>query len=248
MTRIQYPLALALLIGIGRLLAPCATATDPATAVKETTLQGPDRVALKVRMEGPSTADVPLQVVCYFRYTKEGVKKMQGAPVELDKNLGGVIAALRERGEFGGDALETVLIDCPDGTIKAKKLLLVGLGDEKDLSLELMEKVGRTALRQAAAVGATKVAFAPLLRDQGNEAFKTGDVETAIIRGMLLAYDTERRLQSQGLAKAYTLDEWRVEAGPAYYDETVAGVTKAIDQAEAAVKARDSKPYSSKGK
>lgn len=83
-------------------------------------------------MEGPSTAEVPLQVVCYFRYTKEGAKKMQGAPVELDENLGGVIAALRERGEFSGDALETVLIDCPDGTVKAKKLLHVGLGDEKN--------------------------------------------------------------------------------------------------------------------
>jgi hypothetical protein len=243
-----YRLTLALLVGIGWLFPWYATAADPASAVKETVLQGPDRVALKVRIEGPSTADVPLQVVCYLRYTKEGVKKMQGAPVELDKNLGGVIAAIRERGEFSGDALETVLIDCPDGTIKAKKLLLVGLGDEKKLSLELMEKVGRTALRQAATMGVPKVAFAPLIRDQWNEAFKAGDIETAVIRGMLLAYDTERRLQAQGLTKAFTLEEWRVEAGPAYYDETVAGVKKAIDQAEAAVKARDSKPYSLKVK
>lgn len=33
MARIQYPLTLALLIGIGRLLAPYATAADPAIAV-----------------------------------------------------------------------------------------------------------------------------------------------------------------------------------------------------------------------
>jgi hypothetical protein len=248
MTHTPYRLTLALLVGIGWLSLPCATAADPATAVKETTLQGPGRVALKVRMEGPSTADVPLQVVCYFRYTKEGVKKMQGAPVELDKNLGGVIAALRERGEFQGDELETALIIPPDGSIKAKALLLVGLGEEKNLSLDTMERVGKVALREASRLGATKVAFAPLIRDQGNEAFKAGHIETAIVRGMLLTYDTERRLQDQGLTKTYKLDEWWVESGPAYYDETVAGVKKAIDQAEAAVKARDSKPYSSKGK
>jgi len=176
------------------------------------------------------------------------VKKMQGAPVELDKNLGGVIAALRERGEFQGDELETALIIPPDGSIKAKALLLVGLGEEKNLSLDTMERVGKVALREASRLGATKVAFAPLIRDQGNEAFKAGHIETAIVRGMLLTYDTERRLQDQGLTKTYKLDEWWVESGPAYYDETVAGVKKAIDQAEAAVKARDSKPYSSKGK
>ena len=46
---------------------------------------------MKLRMEGPYTADVPLQVVCYFKYTPEGAKRMKEAPVELDKELGGVI-------------------------------------------------------------------------------------------------------------------------------------------------------------
>jgi hypothetical protein len=247
MTRTPYRLTLALLAGLW-LLPPPVTADGPATAVQETAVQGPNQVTLKVRMEGPSTADVPLQVVCYFRYTKEGVKRMQGAPVELDKNLGGVIGALRDRGEFQGDELETALIVPPEGSVKAKALLLIGLGDEAKLSLDTMERVGKVALREAARLGATKVAFAPLIRDQGNDVFKTGDTETAVVRGMLLAYDTERRLQKQGLAKGYTLEEWRVEAGPAYYDETVAGVKKAIEQAEGAVKVRDSKPYSSKSK
>jgi hypothetical protein len=213
--------------------------------VKETVISGSHHVTLKVRMEGPYTADVPLQVVCYFKYTPEGVKKMQGAPVELDKKLGGVIGSLRLRGEFTGDALETFLLDIPDGTIKAKKLLLIGIGDEKDLSLELMEKVGRTALRTAAALGATKVAYAPLIRDQGNDKFGTGDVETSVVRGMLLAYDTEKRLQKEGLAKEYKLTEWWVEAGPAYYQETVEGVDKAIKQADVLIAKRSNGKYRS---
>ena len=104
-------------------------------------------------MEGPYTADVPLQIVCYFKYTPEGVKRMSGAPVELDKKLGGVIASLRERGEFVGDELETLLIIPPKNSIKAKALLLVGLGAEENLSLKILEGVGRVSLREAAKLG-----------------------------------------------------------------------------------------------
>src|SRR5207249_117655 len=102
-----------------------------------TALDASNKVKIKVRMEGPYTADVPLQVVCYFKYTPAGAKKMAGAPVELDKRLGGVIRSLRERAEFIGDRGETLLIISPKDSIKAKLLLLIGLGDEEALSLEV---------------------------------------------------------------------------------------------------------------
>src|SRR5467141_1455450 len=84
-----------------------------AQGVKEKAFDAPNNVKINVRMEGPYTADVPLQIVCYFKYTPEGAKRMTGAPVELDKRLGGVIASLRDRGEFVGDQLETILITPP---------------------------------------------------------------------------------------------------------------------------------------
>jgi hypothetical protein len=49
------------------------------------------------------------------------------------------------------------------------------------------------------------VAFAPLIRDQGNFKLATGDIESAIVKAMLLAYDTEKRLQKEMLTKPYTL-------------------------------------------
>src|SRR5215510_13047232 len=107
-----------------------ASSTDAEQEVKEKAFDAPNKMKIKVRMEGPYTADVPLQIVCYFKYTPEGARKMTGAPVELDRKLGGVIAALRERGEFVGDEGETLLLIPPKGSIKAKALLLVGLGDE----------------------------------------------------------------------------------------------------------------------
>ena len=220
-------------------LAASAAAQAP---VKETTLAAPRGLAVKVRMEGPYTADAALQVVCYFRHKPTG-DFARGAPVELDRHLGGIIASLRDREEFRGDPLETILIAPPPGTIPARGLLLVGLGDEAMLSAGLMEQVGRTALREAARLRAATVAFAPLIRDQGNETIGTGEIERAVTRGAFLAYDTEKRLQEQGLAPAWTLESWEVEAGPAYYDETIAGVKKAIDEAAAAVAARVAGPY-----
>lgn len=61
--------ALLMLLGIGPLAAPA-----DAQFVKETSFSAPNSVAVKVRMEGPYTADVPLQIVCYFKYTPEGAK------------------------------------------------------------------------------------------------------------------------------------------------------------------------------
>jgi hypothetical protein len=243
LTRNGSLVAILVLTGLG----PLARSDDAKEQVKEEALDAPHQVKVKVRMEGPYTADVPLQVVCYFKYTPEGAKRMSGAPVELDKQLGGVIASLRERGEFAGDQLETILITPPKDSIKAKALLLVGLGDEDALSLKLMEGVGRVSVREAARLGVSRVAFAPLIRDQGNKKLGTGDVEAAVVRGMLLAYDTEKRLQKEGLSKEFTLDTWNVEAGPDYFDETVAGVQKAIEEAGKAIKERGTKPYS-KGK
>lgn len=136
-------------------------------------LEAPGGLTIKVRMEGPYTADTPLQIVCYFKYTPERAGRMTGAPVELDKKLGGVIASLRSRGEFKGDECETLLVNPPKDSIKAAALLLIGLGEEKELSLEVMERIGKVAVREAARMRVTRVAFAPLIRDQGNSKVAT---------------------------------------------------------------------------
>jgi Cytosol aminopeptidase family, N-terminal domain len=211
--------------------------------VKETTYQGTDGVTIKLRMEGPYTADVPLQAVCYFRYSADGAKRMAGAPVELDKELGGVIGALRERGEFVGNPLETILIIPPRNSIKAQALLLIGLGPESELTLKLLSDVGTVAVREAARIGATRVAFAPLIRDQGNTGLDVAEVERAVTSGALLAYHTDKRMQEEKLAKPFVLEQWIVEAGPAYYDTTAVGLQHAIDEAKMVIASRPTTPY-----
>src|SRR4051812_24216786 len=188
-------------VAVLTVLAGLATSARPEgekKEVKEKALAAPNGLTIKVRMEGPYDADTPLQVVCYFKHKKAGDKTL-GAAVELDKRLKGVIAALRDRGEFAGDELETLLITPPADTIKPKMLLLIGLGDEDTLSLDRMERVGKVAVREASRLGVKQVAFAPLIRDQGNAKFNTGEIGRAVTKGMLLAYDTELRLQKEKL-------------------------------------------------
>jgi len=207
----------------------------------EEKIAGPDGLMLTVRMQGPYDADVPLQVVCYFKPKKSG-DSLKGAPVELDKRLGGVIGNLRDRGEFIGDELETLVLDT-GGKIPAKQLLLIGIGDQESLSLDRMERVGRVAYREAARVGATKVAFAPLIRDQGNDKLPTGDVARYVIRGLLLARDTDVRLQKEELSKKYALEEWIEEAGPDFFKETITGVKTGVDEVRTIVAMRKMLPF-----
>ena len=237
-----YLLSLAVLL----LLASAAAATEQsAKEITEKSFQAPGNVTVTVRMQAPYDMDAPLQVICYFKHKQSGDKTL-GAAVELDQKLGGIIASLRNRGEFVGDPLETLLLTPPEGKIKPKRLLLVGLGDEESLSLETLERVGKVSLRIAADLGIQRVAFAPLLRDQGNSKLGTGDVERAVTRGMLLAYDTEKRLQKENMAKAYTLEAWVEEAGQDYFGDTVPGVQKGIADATTRIAERRSVPETSR--
>src|SRR5258706_12522380 len=99
------PLRILLLLAAA---VPQVRADDPAKPPAETKLAGPDGLSLVVRMQGPYDADVPLPVVCYFKWTADSDKKMAGAPVELDKRLGGLIGSPRARGELPGATLETL--------------------------------------------------------------------------------------------------------------------------------------------
>ena len=66
------------------------------------------------------------------------------------------------------------------------------------------------------------------------------------MKGVLLAYDTEKRLQNEGLAREWTLEEWTCEAGPVYFDETVVGVKRGITEANASALAREATSYKQK--
>ena len=198
-------------------------------------------------MIGPYTQPADLQIICLFKHKPSG-DTYQGAAKETDSHLGGILSALRNRGEFVGELGETFLFTPPSGTIPAKRFMVIGLGDEKDLSLNSLRVVGRVAAREAVRLKASHVAWAPVIRDEGNTVIEVGQGDRAFVEELLSAYDTEQRLQAQGLAPKFKIEDVVIEAGPSFFDSAVKQVGEGIDSITAELRQRDATPYAATNK
>jgi leucyl aminopeptidase len=225
-----------------------ALAADTTTAPKESVFPTkPLGITLSVKMVGPYMEPADLQIICLFKHKSNG-DTYQGAAKDTDEKLGGVLSTLRNRGEFVGESGETILFTPPKDSIPAKRFMVIGLGDEKDLSLDTLRTVGRIAAREAVRLKAKRVAWAPVIRDQGNTAIDVGAGDRAFTEQMLAAYDTEKRLQKQGLAPDFSIESFVIEAGPSYFDSAVTQVGQGIDSTIGELAKRDSTPYAMTGK
>ena len=122
-----------------------AYAADSTTAPREMAFETrPLGVKLSVKMVGPYMQAADLQIICAFKHKPSGDTYL-GAAKEFDRKVGGILSALRNRGEFVGELGETILFTPPKGSIPAKRVLVIGLGDEAKLSLDTLRIVGRVA-------------------------------------------------------------------------------------------------------
>ena len=126
--------------------------------------------------------------------------------------------------------------------------MVIGLGEEKDLSLDKLRIVGRIAAREAVRLKAKHVAWAPVIRDEGNTTIDVGEGDRVFAEEMLAAYDTEKRLQAQGLAPRFSIESLVIEAGPSFFDEAVKQVGQGIDSATVELQKRDTTPFASLAK
>jgi len=225
-----------------------ASAADTKTAPKENVFPAkPLGIKLSIKMVGPYMEPTDLQIICLLKH-KEAGDTYQGAAKETDEKLGGILSSLRNRGEFAGEPGETFLFTPPKGSIPAKRFLVIGLGEEKDLSLDTLRLVGRIAAREAVRLKAKHVAWAPVIRDEGNTTIEVGEGDRAFTEQMLSAYDTEQRLQAQGLAPKFTIDSLVIEAGASFFDSAVKQVGEGIESITGELRKRDATPYVSNSK
>jgi leucyl aminopeptidase len=201
-------------------------------------------ITLSIKMVGPFMEPADLQIICLLKHKQDG-DTYQGAAKETDEKLNGILSALRNRGEFVGERGETILFTPAPGSIPAKRFMIVGLGDEKDLSRDALRLVGRIAAREAVRLQAKHVAWAPVIRDEGNTTIDVGTGDRAFIEQMLSAYDTEKRLQAQGLAPKFSIESLVIEAGPAFFDSAVKQVAEGIESETADLARRETAPYAS---
>lgn len=191
----------------------------PAVGTKSEIFQTRNGLGVNVVVQSPPDMDVPLQIMCFFEY-RDG-ESFTGANVEADQKLHGLIQELRKSGKFTARPLETLLIAPPTNTVRARHLLLIGLGQPEDLSLDLMKSVGRVGMREARRLGVTRYAHASDLHDGGSEKFGVGEVARSVIEGALSAYATEKELQGRGFAKPGQISNVSYLAGPKYFNDTV---------------------------
>jgi hypothetical protein len=195
-------------------------------------------------MIGPYTQDADLQIICLFKHKNSG-DTYQGAAKATDEHLNGLLSGLRNRGEFVGELGETILFTPPRDSIPAKRFMVIGLGDETTLSLDSLRVVGRIAAREAVRLKAKHVAWAPVIRDEGNSTIEVGLGDRTFTEQFLSAYDTEKRLQAQELEPKFNIESLTIEAGPAYFDSAVKQVGDGIDSISAELGQRDTTPYCS---
>src|SRR5882724_8576308 len=225
-----------------------ASAADTKTAPKENVFSAkPLGITLSIKMVGPYMEPADLQIICLFKH-KSGGDTYQGAAKETDEKLRGMLSTLRNRGEFVGESGETIVFTPSKGSIPAKRFMVIGLGEEKDLSLNTLRTVGCIAAREAVRLKAKHVAWAPVIRDEGNTAIDVGEGDRAFTEQMLAAYDTEKRLQTQGLAPEFNIESFVIEAGPSFFDSAVKQVGQGIDSITAELQKRDATPYASNSK
>src|SRR6266481_3837352 len=198
---VSVGLMLLVLAGVGACFATEAN-SEPA----EKTFNAPHGLKVSIKMVGPYTEPADLQIICLFKHKASG-DTYQGAAKDTDEHLHGILSALRNRGEFAGELGETFLFTPPNGSIPAKRFMVIGLGEEKDLSLDSLHLVGRIAAREAVRLKAKHLAWAPVIRDEGNTTIEVGLGDRTFIEEMLSAYATEKRLQSQGLAPKFSIED-----------------------------------------
>ncbi|WP_419868456.1 M17 family peptidase N-terminal domain-containing protein [Chryseobacterium sp. CT-SW4] len=215
--------------------APNASATPTAIGTSKVwgTVDGIQIIGL---VQGPSAAEAELQVACVFEYTEGDIfvsppalpAKVNGL-VHLDEALHGHLTEIRKTGKFKGHTLETFLLVPPPKSLGAKKLLLIGLGNRKDFTPDLMISVGEIAAREALKLGVKNFAFASDLKDAGIDS-PTALVAGNVARGIINEYRTQKVLKTQKLTEFAPLNKVYLLAGPAFFTVAGGGISEALAQ------------------
>lgn len=192
-------------------------------------------VEIETVVQGPSAQETPLQIICLFEYTEGDIFNSPPAlptalngMVHVDEALKGLITDLRKTNRFEGKLLETLLIIPPSGSIAAKKLLLIGLGNRKDFKADIMRMVGVVGMREALRLGVNSYSHASDIKDAGIDS-PTAEVAGNVIKGALEAFLTQSYLKERQASEPLTVTKLTLLSGPAYFEDSQKGIKKIID-------------------
>ena len=186
-------------------------------------------VAMRVLVQSPAETATELQAICLFRSSPENV--LQGSLAEVNEKLKGLLDRIRKPALFRGDLGETLLIEPPAGSLGARKLLLVGLGDSQTFTPARMDLVGQIVYRVSSDLGIARPCFAPTILDGGVAKFGTGEVAGKVIAGFLRAQAADGVLKEANASGSRPVTGLTYLAGAANANNTRDGIERAIAEA-----------------
>jgi hypothetical protein len=162
-------------------------------------------------------ASVDLSCACMFTHEAQGAP-LAGGLAHLDQALGGGLLALRRDGLFRADRGESLFIATPPAGVRARALLVVGLGTPEDWSPAVMEAAVRQVVGAAFFRPFRSIAFAASMLDGGLTPARTAGAGAAMLRGLIAGLDAAARLQAMNWLEPLALQRWVFDVGAARFD------------------------------
>ncbi|MGZ4032647.1 MAG: M17 family peptidase N-terminal domain-containing protein, partial [Tumebacillaceae bacterium] len=134
---------------------------------------------ISIQLQSITDVETDVLVVNLF----EGVKSPGGATGAVDAALGGQISALIETGDLTGRFKEVRTL-YPFGKIKAKRVLIVGLGEAEEFNLQRARVVAAVAAKAARDFKAER--FASIVHGAGSGNLDARQAAHVLAEGTLL--------------------------------------------------------------
>jgi len=183
-------------------------------------------IPMHVLVESPADTDTELQVICLFKSSPENT--LHGSLVEANDKLKGLLDRVRSPHLFRGELGETLLLAPPKGSLGARRLLIIGLGDSQTFSAERMQLVGEILYTEASRIGVAHPFFAPTILDGGVARFATGQISEQVTIGFLRAAETDKVVENAKASAARRVTAVTFLAGSQHANDTRQGIEKAI--------------------
>jgi hypothetical protein len=184
-------------------------------------------IPTRVLVQSPAETGTELQIICLFESSSENT--LHGSLAEINEKLKGLLDKIRKPGLFRGELGETLMFAPPAGTLAAKRILIVGLGDSESFTSERMEFVGSIVYREASRLGIAHPFFAPTILDGGVTKFGTGDVAEHFYAGFLRGARTKKILEDSGASPlGPVIQDLTFLAGPTHAADTQHALERAV--------------------
>jgi hypothetical protein len=216
-----------LLLAVASVAAQSSTArSTTAVADSQVLTVSNGSFPVDVLVESPAATKTELQAICLFR--ADPGNTLHGSLAEIDEKLGGLLSQIHQSNLFSGELGETLLIVPKPGTIPARRLLLIGLGDLKSFTAEREQQVGFIFFQEAERLGVSHPYFAPTVLDGGKTGTGTGDVAQQFLSGFLRAKAIQDVLKNGGAAASTSPRSLSYLAGPSHAADTRDGLARAF--------------------